>query len=110
MLMQDEAGKDISPSIPAIDTAADELQKDKARLADGLKKLKEKVIASYDNLDLILAAHKEAMGAMLQYTYTNYQDKRKTVKLGKRRITIKAAKAERGAKKSQRAGNEINPK
>lgn len=103
----DEKGEPLTLNIPEIDGAADEYQSHKRKRVDKTKELKEKEISSYDALYDALEKHKEKLGPNRSYTFTDANEKRKVIKLGKARITIKNAKAERKAKKAHSNGSSV---
>lgn len=99
------------PSIREIDEAADAYQIAKQKRVDKALELKEKENVAYDALDQAMSKHLDELGAARTYTYTCRNDKRKVIRYGKARISIKTAKAERvkSIPKAKPASNQINP-
>lgn len=107
--MTDDNGESFDLSIPAIDAAADDHLKARKKEADGKIKLHEAVNNAYTALDEEMAKHLDELPASGVYTYTAYDNKRKQVAYGKRKITIRNAKAAKGKVKGDVIPNAVNP-
>lgn len=109
--LPDGNGGEMVETIIEIDEAADAYQAAKKKRIDKQIELKEVELNKYDELDKVLEENKDRLGAGQAYTYTNAGGKRVTVKRGKPKITIKAAKAEKTKVSIDTTpeSNEINP-
>ncbi len=92
------------PSIKAIDDAADAYQAAKSKRQKKALELKEVELNCYDDLDKAMEKNLDKLGEARVYFYDDASGKRKQIKYGKARITIKTAKAEK-----KPAGTAINP-